>query len=730
MRIAHRNSILAAFALFAFTFTAAHAQMAAPPNGNMQPGDAQMQPQPSDASASPATPTDSQPAPSVVPPTSKAGHAAAQALVDKAKSTHVSDTPLNPTERAQQMLNRFTFGPRPGEVQAVAAMGAQKWFEQQLHPDMINDKALDKRIANDYPALALTPAQLIADFPSARNIDYVLQGKQPYPSDPIEAGLYEMLAFKRNAEMAHKDANGNDVPPPVLTNDQLAQKKVADQATAARVAGALFVLPKQQRMPALVKMPVEDRIAFAAYVSGDQKRLLLADFTPREREIFSAMASNANASGIAIPEMQQAKMVRAVLSEQQLQEVMTDFWFNHFNIYINKDSDQYYTPAYERDVIRAHALGKFHDLLLATAESPAMMVYLDNNSSIGPDSPSNTSKDGKHGTRGLNENYAREVMELHTLSVNGGYTQADVTQLAKILTGWTVDHPEFGGPFLFNPKTHEPGTKQWLGQTVKEDGQNEGLHALETLAASPKTAHFISWLIAQRFVADNPPPALVDRMAKTYLSTDGDISAVLRTLVASPEFNSHRYFRNKVKTPMEFVASTFRSTGTDPSPAYALVDTMRQMGMSLYQALPPTGYYITAEQWMNSVALIDRLNFAIALTSGKVNGIKFDTPKLLAMELMAQPAQTPSRQAKVVTASAVTPPLQGSGTDMVVTVLENGLLGGGVSAQTNNFLHAQANQPTTQDAANSMPPANAANSTDTLNRTAALVMGSPEFQMR
>jgi len=710
MPIARRSAVL--FAALALAAATARAQMAGPM------GDSQMESQPSDTSTGSQPAADATPAPKPRP-------AAAQTLITKAKSSHAAGTPLNSTERAQQMLNRFTFGPRPGEVQTVAAMGPQKWFETQLHPGQINDKAVDKRIANDWPALSLTPAQILENFPNRHIIDLISQGKQPYPTDPMEAGVYEVLVYKWQQQKDQKDASGNVVPRPVLTDDEVAKKKADDQATASRVAGELFVLPKQDRMAALMKMPVEDRAAFVTYVSGDQKKLLLADFTAHEHDMFSAMGSNANASGLTIYELQQAKMVRAILSERQLQEVMTDFWFNHFNIYINKDSDEYYTSSYERDVIRPHALGKFRDLLLATAESPAMMVYLDNFTSTGPDSPANTGKDGKHGNRGLNENYAREVMELHTVGVNGGYTQADVTQLARILTGWSVDHPELGGGFFYNPKNHEPGTKQWFGQTVPEDGQNEGLSALNTLAASPKTAHFISWLIAQRFVADDPPPALVDRMAKTYLSTDGDISAILRTMVTSPEFNSHRYFRNKVKTPMEFVASTFRSTATDPSPAYALVDTLRQMGMPLYQALPPTGYYITAEQWMNSAALIDRLNFAIALTSGKVNGVKFDAPKLLTMELMAQPAQSSAKQAKVVTAAVVSPQAQGSGSDLVLGVLENALIGGNVSAQTNQFLHTQADQPPSAQGA----PV-AANPTDTVNRLAALVMGSPEFQMR
>ena len=220
-------------------------------------------------------------------------------------------------------------------------------------------------------------------------------------------------------------------------------------------------------MATLIKLPIPDRIAFTTYLAGDQRNLLLNDFSPREREIFTAMAANIGSSHQIINELSQAKFLRAILSERQLQEVMTDFWFNHFNIYIPKDSDQWYTTTYEREAIRKHALGKFRDLLLATATSPAMMIYLDNWQSIGPNSLANgvdpANPKSKKGNRGLNENYGSEVMELHTVGVNGGYTQADVTSLAAILTGWSVDRPNLAGPFQFDPKKHEPGPKQWFG---------------------------------------------------------------------------------------------------------------------------------------------------------------------------------------------------------------------------------------------------------------------------
>jgi uncharacterized protein (DUF1800 family) len=656
--------------------------------------------------------------------------------------------PLTEQERAQQFLNRFTFGPRPGDLEQVLALTPEKWFEQQLNPAAIPDAALDKRLA-DYPTLNMTPEQALTAFPDRGTLQAVANEKIQPPTDPMLAAMYELQLRKLFDDIQSKKINADGKPAvPVPTDTELAEKKKQDQATAARIAGDLFALPRNERMAALIKLPVSDRIAFTTYVAGDQKNLLLSQFNPREREIFNAMAANVGSSYQIINELSQAKILRAILSERQLQEVMTDFWFNHFNVYIGKDSDQWYTTSYERDAIRKHALGKFRDLLLATAASPAMMVYLDNTQSIGPDSLANgvnpDNPRSKKGNRGLNENYGREVMELHTLGVDGGYTQADVTALSAILTGWSVDRPNQGGPFIFNPKQHEPGPKQWRGHTIASDPtippsssaaaqaeMKEGIEALTLLAADPHTAHFISYKLAQRFVADDPPSALVDRMAATYLSTDGDIKEILRTLIQSPEFNSRKYFRNKVKTPTEFLASAFRTTATDPVNPGALVNTLNTMGMRLYYALPPTGYYITADHWMNSTALVDRLNFAYQLTGSKFANQKFDSAHVLAMGLMAQPANpTPNEaaaanvhhakysEAILTTETSKTTQSSPTGQDIALHILESTLIGGDVSAQTEQLIHKQiADLP-------------AANSTDTLNLLTALIIGSPEFQLR
>jgi uncharacterized protein (DUF1800 family) len=715
--------------------------------------------------------------------------AAAKSAATKLQPAAKPETlvPLTDRERALQVLDRFTYGPRPGDADRVLAMGVDKWFEQQLNPDAIKDPALDRRLA-DFPTLNMSPEQALTVFPDRGTIQQVADGKKPMPTDPLLASMYEVQIAKLRREAAARkpDAAGNLPAEP--SDAEKAAERQGGQFTAARIAGDLFARPKNQRMAALIQMPVEDRIAFTSYLGGDQKNQLLADFTPREREMFLGMAAGVGAQYQIGQELAQAKMVRAILSERQLQEVMTDFWFNHFNIYIAKDSDQWYTTSYERDAIRKNALGKFSDLLLATAQSPAMMVYLDNWLSIGPDSLANgvnpANPKSKAGNKGLNENYGREVMELHTIGVNGGYSQADVTNLAAILTGWTVNNPGQAGGFLYDPKRHEPGTKVWLGHSIGSgapfviqgtlaidaavaagtapamddsmsgmamgvgaeqkaavmasapgnEGMKEGLMALNLLAHSPQTAHFISWKIAQRFVADDPPPALVDRMAKTFLATGGDIKAVLRTLVASPEFNSKKYSRNKMKTPMEFLASAYRTTLTDPTNPGALVNTIKSMGMPLYYALPPTGYYITADHWMNTSALVDRLNFAYQLTSGKFANQKFDAPKIVALGLMsetelpsqvasageARPARAAFTEATMTETTASVEPATPAGTEIALKVLESTLIGGEISAKTNQQIHQQLAQASGQNA----EPG------DMLNLLTALVMGSPEFQLR
>lgn len=636
--------------------------------------------------------------------------------------------PLSPREQAQQLLNRFTFGPRPGDLEYLLALGPEAWLEQQLDPDHLpEDPSLTKRLA-DFPTLTLSSADALAIFPDRQIIRAVAEGKRPYPADPELAAVYQVQVIRYLRSIDKKQ----NKPDPDSETDT--EKRSANQR-ARDIAATLLVLPARARMPALLRLPVDDRIAFARHIPAEQRPLWLAGLSPRDRELFLTLSSNIDASGQIVAELQQGKLLRDILSERQLLEVMTDFWFNHFNIDARKESDKWYTTSFERDAIRAHALGHFSDLLVATATSPAMMVYLDNWLSVGPDSPAAGNRPNarpgaqpnpKRNAKGLNENYGRELMELHTLSVNGGYTQADVTALSAILTGWTVDKPQQGGPFLFDTRRHQPGPKQWLGHTLDNstDGMAEGREALTLLAQSPQTARFISYLLAQRFVADTPPPALVDRLSTTYLSTDGDIRALLRSLAHSPEFHSRQYFRNKIKTPLEFVASTFRATGTDPANPAAIANTLRDMSMPLFEQQPPTGYLLTADHWMNSAALVDRLNFADSLTSNHYSTQKFDSPRLLALALMTEPETATSVASRGIrlshrTSATLFPPDVHTRLTQALHLIEPTLIGAPLNPGTDGLIRQKFVELTTPTTA----PA------ETLDLLTALLLGSPDFQL-
>jgi len=313
----------------------------------------------------------------------------------------------------------------------------------------------------------------------------------------------------------------------------------------------------------------------------------------------------------------EGKLLRAIYGNRQLEEVLVDFWYNHFNVFLNKGADHYLVPSYERDAIRPHVLGKFHDLLLATAESPAMLFYLDNWQSVAP---------GAGRKRGLNENYGRELLELHTLGVDGGYTQKDVIEVVRCFTGWTIARPKQGGSFEYNDKVHDKGRKVVLGHTIKPGGgMNDGLEVLKILSRHPSTAHFIALKLAQRFVADDPPPSLVDRMAKTFLKKHGDLREVLHTMLSSPEFWSQGAYRAKIKTPFEMVVSAVRATGADVVSAAPLATQIQKLGEPLYRKIEPTGYSSANAEWTNSAGLLGRINFAAALAHNRLPGIKVDT---------------------------------------------------------------------------------------------------------
>jgi uncharacterized protein (DUF1800 family) len=339
------------------------------------------------------------------------------------------------------------------------------------------------------------------------------------------------------------------------------------------------------------------------------------------------------------------KVLRAVYSERQLQEVLTDFWFNHFNVDARKGADRLMVADYERDAIRPHVLGKFRDLLEATAKSPAMLFYLDNWLSADPQRrcsvrhqpDTSQARARPQRKRGLNENYARELMELHTLGVDGGYTQTDVTEVARCFTGWTIDRPRENGPFRFAPRQHDDGRKVVLGHVIKAGGgESDGEQVLDILASHPSTARFIATKLARRFVGDTPPAPLVDRAAKRFRDTGGDLREVTRTILTSPEFLSPDAYGAKMKTPFEFVVSALRATGADVTDALPIARALQQLGMPLYQCQPPTGYKDTADAWLNTGALVERMNFAVRLATSRLPGTSIaldESPDDLALRL-------------------------------------------------------------------------------------------------
>jgi uncharacterized protein (DUF1800 family) len=398
------------------------------------------------------------------------------------------------------VLNRIAFGPRPGDIKRVQDLGLEKYIEQQLHPDQIDDKALEARLSN-------------------------------------------------------------------LNSLQMRTAELIDRYRPPRQARQL------QMRPMFLNVP---------------QQILL--------------------------ELQAQKIIRAVHSERQLHEVLTDFWFNHFNIFWGKNADRWLTTSYEMNAIRPHVLGKFKDLLMATAKNPAMLFYLDNHLSSS--------------IKGINENYARELMELHTLGVDGGYTQKDVQEVARAFTGWSIDRPQLSGEFMFRPRLHDGGEKMVLGHKIDAGGIRDGESVIDILSKHPSTAKFISSKLVRRFVSDDPPPNLVRHVSEVYRKSDGDIREMMRAILSSKEFQSPEAVHAKTKTPFEYVVSAIRELDGTTDGSRPLVQSVARMGQPLYQCQPPAGYPDEGDHWMSNGAILERLNFAVALAEKNIPGtlVNFEEP--------------------------------------------------------------------------------------------------------
>jgi uncharacterized protein (DUF1800 family) len=584
-----------------------------------------------------------------------------------------------PADRAEivHVLNRITFGPRPGDVEAVQKMGLHNYIEQQLHPETIDDSAVEQEVSK-FELLQMTPQQLSQLYLDERKramekkkeLLAKTQGAQPQPAGAPGAG-----------------PNQVEAPQP-----QLQPPGPGNMANLANMA-------RQWRTPA------------------------------------------------AIGQLEQAKLVRAVDSERQLQEVLVDFWGNHFNIDVKKKPDDIYKIADDRDVIRPHIWGSFRDLLEASAKSPAMLHYLDNasntiahtvtpmeqqfaermqaqmtqngNAALAPPIPAVGQKRG-----GINENYAREIMELHTLGVDGGYTQQDVQEVARCFTGWSIDRQT--GEFAFHARLHDNGTKVVLGHQIPAGGgMRDGETVLDILASHPACAHHISLELCQRFVSDDPPAALVDRVADVFQKTGGDLRKVTEAILASPEFLSPSNYNNKIKSPLEFTVSAVRASQStiiaqQPPPFDKIVPMMEgegvmghghaadriskrprqslnwhilELGEPLFACTPPTGYKEVSKFWVSPGALIERLNFALALTQQQVSDIRFSPQTILAGTDLDKPEAVLNQ--------------------CVAVLLQNN-----ITASTRKVLEQTA------------LPAPGDSQTVNPSKLIALIIGSPEFQRK
>ena len=671
------------------------------------------------------------------------GASAAAAPKAAPRPAPVNNAPLSEDEKIVHVLNRLGFGPRPGDVERVRALGLSRYIDLQLHPDQINDQAVDQQLA-PFAMLKLSGDQL-SEIYFARN------------------------AALRQAQVLNKEVYADKAPD--------AKADPAMMNGAATHGGTVGV-------PA---MAMEETNAGAGAVGGQaedvkkKRQQFMANATPEQmqqmRQLRQEVATRQQAVVAAQTQLMTAKTLRAVESERQLQEVMVDFWTNHFNIDARKQQCATLIVADDRDVIRPFALGKFRDLLGADAKSAAMLVYLDNYLSTTPNpvlpgaaagggrrqqalrryrlmqlqqgqalgqlgavataAPAGkVPKNAAKRAGGLNENYGREIMELHTLGVDGGYTQKDVTEVARCFTGWglnRVDNKEpmqpaqrkygQGGEFQFHPFLHDRGEKVVLGQVIPAGGGVEdGEKVLDILASAPATMQHVSFELCQRFVSDAPPQTLVDRCVATWKRTDGDLREVVRTIVMSPEFYSRDAYRHKIKSPFEFAVSSVRALGGeyDLSPGNiqsirgnlkknggavafnntTLVGQVSTLGEPLFEYQAPTGYPEDSHKWVSSGALISRLNFSLALSGGKLMDIHVENPAD-DMAGLAQPTQ-------------------------VVNHLALNLLHQSLSPSTQATLLDQA-----ADApAEAVPASAGATDAALTRRLTALILGSPEFQRR
>ncbi len=560
---------------------------------------------------------------------------------------------LNEEQRILHILNRAGFGPRPGDVERIRRMGLDRYLDEQLNPEQMSEDFLSR------PLMALNTLHL-----SIPETIQMFSPSIPTPTPtPTPAPAPAIPEVPKVSDIAGNEAGKSEA----------AQKPEMNAPAGSD--------PEQPAMKPPVSMQQNTKPAPTPAPKRDPQQPLR--------------------------ELQQAKILRASFSEKQLQEVMVDFWFNHFNVFAAKNLTQWMVTTYERDVIRPHALGKFQDLLIGVAQNPAMLYYLDNYLSQAERPPRMDADGNEIPVRrpGLNENFARELMELHTLGVDGGYTQQDVVDVARCFTGWTIT-PSPNATFVFRPRIHDRGEKHVLGNRIPAGGGIEdGLRVLHLLSRHPSTARFIATKLSKRFVSDNPPASLVERAAGVFKNTDGDIREVVRTILTSPEFFSVAAYRNKIKSPFETVVSSIRATAGATDAGAPLLQWLQRMGGPLYLVAPPTGYAEESKEWLSSSTLLERMNFTLALMSNRIRGTTVTAEKLVDPEAIRNH-------------------------DRLIDELTAVLIHSEISRGTRNTLtrfmketSARLPEPKTAKQKNDQRR-------ETISGLAALMLGSQEFQMK
>ena len=633
---------------------------------------------------------------------------------------------LTEEQRIVHVLNRLGFGVRPGDIERVKAMGVENYINQQLAPEKISDAVAEDKVKT-LSSLTLTTAELYEKYPQPGQLLRQLQQRGMLPENLAEARDNRVKGGANSTSAPNSNAG-----------------EMSNQTT-----------PPPQAPP---QNPLDN----------EKYRQVVRDYYMQNGLLQPQRLS---------ADLQASRILRAVYSERQLNEVMVDFWTNHFNVFMNKGADRWLLPSYDRDTIRPNAMGKFATLLEATAKSPAMLFYLDNFQSVSPNASQQPLRPrqrqilrGMEGElrrrnilmnqgvvqpvprqpapqqqrRGINENYARELMELHTLGVDGGYTQKDVQEVARCFTGWTIFQPRGGaaalnammgdgarrnaGTFFFNARAHDDGEKVVLGHKIPGGGGiKDGLMVLEILAHHPSTAKFIATKLVRHFVSDEPPASLVDRVAATYTKTDGDIREMLRTIFFSNEFNSPEAYRVKVKRPFELVISAIRTVGADTNGGPGTHQWLQRMGEPLYGFITPNGYSDTAESWVNTGGLLERMNFALALASNRIPGTRVNLAKLSGNLGTSEADKT-----------------------KLMDQFLNTILGGDISNATRETLLKQLDQPTVvsiptpgqrpaerqddmgqMEGPDQMPrqrPRVEATINDPVTKVVGLILGTPEFQ--